>query len=417
MKFKDSQTDQPRNGTMSKPIILAFVPFYLPGFKAGGPVRSIANMVKVLGDEFDFRIFTSATDFREKQPYPNVRVDEWNTVGNAQVYYASPKSLSLIGCLRLFNETNYDILYLNSFFNLHFTIGPLVLRRLWLIPDRPVVLAPRGELAQAALAIKWWKKKPYRFVAHLLGLYKNILWHASSLGEAADIYHAKGATAMQLRVAVAIAADMASSNSLAKQLTFQCRPAGAPLRVCFLARVVPIKNLDYALRVLTRVTQPVQLNIYGILEDKSYWNTCQNLMQRLPKNVTVTYRGQIAPTDVDKALQAQDLFMLPTKGENYGHSIVEALSNDLPVLISDRTPWRNLEKYGAGWDLPLEEPERFRSVIEKCAAMSDAEQLAQRANVQAFFTKTFDQTETIDQNRALFSGGIIAVQNGARAAG
>lgn len=44
---------------------------------------------------------------------------------------------------------------------------------------------------------------------------------------------------------------------------------------------------------------------------------------------------------------------MPTFNENYGHAIVESFVAGLPVVISDRTPWRNLEKINAGWDIPL----------------------------------------------------------------
>ena len=36
--------------------VFTLAPHYLPGFKAGGPIRSIANLAAELGDEIDFRI-------------------------------------------------------------------------------------------------------------------------------------------------------------------------------------------------------------------------------------------------------------------------------------------------------------------------------------------------------------------------
>jgi glycosyltransferase involved in cell wall biosynthesis len=40
--------------------------------------------------------------------------------------------------------------------------------------------------------------------------------------------------------------------------------------------------------------------------------------------------------------------------ENFGHVMVEALSAGCPLIISDRTPWRDLETKHIGWDLPLD---------------------------------------------------------------
>jgi len=76
---------------------------------------------------------------------------------------------------------------------------------------------------------------------------------------------------------------------------------------------------------------------------------------------------------VCQTLAAYHLFLLPTRGENFGHAILEALSAGCPVLISDQTPWRGLESSGIGWALPLTEPERFRAVLNQCIAMDEAE--------------------------------------------
>jgi hypothetical protein len=98
-----------------KPIILCFADYYLPGHKAGGPIRSVANLVDVFYSEFDFLIVARDRDFLDAEPFPDVLIDQWNNVGNAKVFYASPKMLSVRGIYRLLNETPHDALYLNSF--------------------------------------------------------------------------------------------------------------------------------------------------------------------------------------------------------------------------------------------------------------------------------------------------------------
>ena len=47
---------------MEKKKILVFIDWYLPGFRAGGPIRSCANLISHLSDEFDFNIVTTDTD-------------------------------------------------------------------------------------------------------------------------------------------------------------------------------------------------------------------------------------------------------------------------------------------------------------------------------------------------------------------
>ena len=109
-----------------KPIILTFVRYYLPGYKAGGPIRTIANMVDHLGDQFDFKIITMDRDIGDAEPYSNITVDAWNRVGKAEVFYVKPGLLWLNRLVKLISTTPHDIIYLNSAFDPIFTLWLLL---------------------------------------------------------------------------------------------------------------------------------------------------------------------------------------------------------------------------------------------------------------------------------------------------
>ncbi len=113
---------------MTRPVVLTFSRYFLPGYKGGGPIRTIANMAEALGDEIDFRIVTSDRDARDISAYPNVEVDKWNDVGKAQVLYLSPRSKNLSNISNILKNIRYDVLCLNSFFDPDFTIKPLLVR-------------------------------------------------------------------------------------------------------------------------------------------------------------------------------------------------------------------------------------------------------------------------------------------------
>ena len=74
----------------AKPRVLILADYFLPGFRAGGPIRSLANLVEQLGDEFHFRIITRDRDFGERQAYSDTAANQWQPVGKAQVNYLSP---------------------------------------------------------------------------------------------------------------------------------------------------------------------------------------------------------------------------------------------------------------------------------------------------------------------------------------
>lgn len=387
---------------MKRPIIFTFVACYLPGFKSGGPVRTIANMVEHLGDAFDFRIVCRDRDALDSQPYSGVVVDDWNRVGGAQVYYASPRSVRLRAVGRLLRETSYDVLYLNSFFNYQFTTLPLLARRLGLAPKKPCVIAPRGEFSSGALALKAWKKVPYLHFARAFKLYSGLIWQASSPHEENDIQREFGQHAHQIIVASDLPPLVEGQNQSG---CTAARSVDRPLRIVFLSRITPKKNLDFALRTISSVPVPVTFNIYGPIRDETCWQQCLKLIAKLPEHISVVYQGSITPDKVPGVMAEHDLFFLPTLGENYGHVIPEALAAGTPVLISDTTPWRDLAQHGVGWDVPLlAGEEAFRAHIMEVAQMPPAERNQWRRQIAEWTVRKLTDPGAVDANRRLFSG-------------
>jgi glycosyltransferase involved in cell wall biosynthesis len=383
---------------MSRPIVLVFVRYYLPGFKAGGPVRSIDNLVGHLGDEFDFHVVTSDRDLGDVAAYPGVAADARAKVGKATVTYLSPRDQSFSGICHLLRATPHDVVYLNSFFDPVFSAVPLLLRRFGLTPHKPYLVAPRGEFSPGALALKAWKKRLYLWGVQAGGLFRNVGWQASSEYEAAEIVHAFDVNPDRIYIAPN---PTPSGSDQCRTIASVHRDPGMPLRIVFLSRIAPKKNLSFALRVIAQVHEPVVFDIYGPVADEEYWQRCRAVIGSFPSHVQVNYRGAVPPDRVREIMSGHDLFFLPTLGENFGHVIAEALSAGTPVLIADTTPWRDLEAAGVGWDLRLDEEQSFLRCIEHCARLGAEEYEAWRASIRRFAAARLRDPEVIKANRTL----------------
>lgn len=383
--------------THKRPVVLTFVHYYLPAYKAGGPVRTVSNMVEHLGNEFDFRIVASDRDSFDKEPFPGVLIDNWSQLGDAEVFYASPRNRGLSATARVMRSVEHDVLYLNSFFAWQSTVVPLLVRLLRLAPRKPTVIAPRGEFSAGALQLKPLKKRVFIWSARKVGLYSDVIWQASSAFEAEDIR----AALKRASLSIVVAPDL-PPRSLPDRVLQYSRKTTEPIRIVFLSRVSPKKNLDYALRVLAGVRVPVLMTVYGVVGDEQHWGRCQQLIADLPDHVIVRYEGIVEHNQVHEVLAQHDLFFLPTKGENFGHAIIEALAAGVPALISDQTPWRDLESHGAGWALPLDDPSAFVAVIEQQAKLSEQDARAGRENALAYAMRVLSDPSAIAANRELF---------------
>lgn len=352
-------------------------------------------MVDSIGSEFDFRIICRDRDLGDTKSYSGISTGHWVNVGKAKVYYTQSRLWNGWKYLGVIRSTPHDVLYFNSVFSMSATIVPLFARRLGLLPAAPVVLAPRGEFSEGALALKSLKKRIFMATGKALNLFSNILWQASSVYEVADIRAQIGASAK-----IVVAGDLPTSLAAGDQVRPDDLPSNA-LRVVLLSRISPMKNIDYAIRVLQLVNRPVTFSIYGPTEDPAYFAECVSLAEKLPKHVEVRWHGAVAPAEVPSIMAAHDLFFLPTRGENFGHVIAEALGAGTPVLVSDRTPWRGLQAAGVGWDLPLADLQAFADAIDVMATQDSVTTRRQRERAFEFARLHQENSGDVDASRNL----------------
>jgi len=379
------------------PIVLLCCDYFLPGFKAGGPIHSISGIVECLGDDLSFRIITRDRDLGDQEPYSNILQGEWNPVGKAWVRYLSEAN-RFKECIHLLNTMNYDILYLNSFFSPRFSILPLLLMRIGLVKSVPIIIAPRGEFSPGHLSLKPVKYFIYIGAAKILKLYRNVIWHASTEDERANIVRIFGQSAR-----VWVASDIASYPAGESNDTAFCVKRPGELKAIFLGRMAPQKNLRFALELLSGLKGNIVLDIYGPVDNSKYWNVCRNVIREIPTNVKVHYWGEIPHSDVYGCFSEHHVFLFPTLGENFGHVIIESLSAGCPVLISDQTPWCNLKAEGVGWDISLGKKELFRSKIVELLDMDQEKFNELSSNARGFARRKLSDPDVIKMNKALFT--------------
>lgn len=335
---------------MAKPHLLIFIEHYQPGYKFGGPIQSVANLVPLLRNHYVISIVTRDRDYGDATPYAGIPTDEWLARDGYRIRYLSPAGTALQRIRVLLTEGRYDYVYTNSLFA-SFTRQLLLLS---LLTGQRVVIAPRGELHPGALALKRYKKRPFVWLTRWL-VRDRIVWHATDKEECRAIQKHFGNGRVRY-APVRFAPD--TPNRLTQRTGYRKR-AGI-VRLLFMSRITPKKGLRFLLERLIEHTHDthgrIELDIFGPVVDEGYWRTCEALLARMPTTCVIRYRGAVNYQQVNETIKNYDFFVLPTLGENFGHAIFEALSAGLPVLISDQTPWRNLTAQQAGWDLPLEAP-------------------------------------------------------------
>ncbi len=234
----------------------------------------------------------------------------------------------------------------------------------------------------------------FLFSSKLIGLYKNIIWHATDEIEKQDIITNYG-----LKNKIHLISNISSKPEFYKQKEKKIT------KFIFLSRLAKKKNLLFAIKLFQKIEIKTEIifSIFGTNEDIEYLQECRREILKIKNNITINFEGSIKHSEVNKILSEYHFYILPTLHENFGHSIFEAFSAGCPVIISDQTPWRDLENKKIGWDISLNNNQKFIDTIKYCVQMKQDEYNTWSKNAFDFAEKTTDSKELLEKYNEMFN--------------
>lgn len=231
-----------------------------------------------------------------------------------------------------------DILHVHSLWNMPTVYGAFAVRG----TRCRLVCSPRGTLAPHAFRWRGGRKRLFWLCGQRETVVGAACLHATAGSELSDL------RAHGLRQPVAVIPNAVELPPEAPR-----PPPGERRRLVFLGRVHPIKGLDILLDAWRRVQARFpewELDILGPPEDGHELELAARI--RALGCERVTLGGARYGAAKWAAYRAADLFVLPSRSENFGNSVVEALACGTPAIVSDGAPWSGLAREGCGWWYP-----------------------------------------------------------------
>jgi glycosyltransferase involved in cell wall biosynthesis len=171
---------------VTKPRVLVFADHYLPGFKAGGPIKSISRIVE-MANECEFRVVARDRDLGDTEPFEGHEPRTLKRVGKAKVLYLNTKLSDWVWLRKETKNWHPDAYYFNSAHSLFSTLIPVTLIKLRVLSKaQKIIFAPRGEFGKGAQSLKSRKKSLFKPLIRWL-IPKDVTWHASSPDEVDQI--------------------------------------------------------------------------------------------------------------------------------------------------------------------------------------------------------------------------------------
>lgn len=107
--------------------------------------------------------------------------------------------------------------------------------------------------------------------------------------------------------------------------------------VLFVGRIHPVKGIDLLVSALSEIRRriaSVKLMVVGP-ENDNYGDKLRTVIAQMGLREHVVFVGHLDSAALVQAYVDSDVFVLPSKGENFGMSVVEAMACGVPVVISE----------------------------------------------------------------------------------
>ena len=236
---------------------------------------------------------------------------------------------------------------------------------------RPLVMSPHGCLDPVRLAHSAWKKQLAGCFDRRYLRQADVI-HATSEAERGWIEQYVGGRP-RIEV-IPIGVDLPA-------LLETANPAERTRTVLSLGRLHPLKGLDLLLDGWDRAIRALppaarwELVIAGPDEQGT-----QEMLERRARELglaNVTFSGPHYGADKQRAFADADLFVLPSRSENFGIVVAEALAAGVPVITTKGTPWSEIEGSYGWWVDAAAEP--LAHALSSAMLLSDAERAAMGA--------------------------------------
>jgi glycosyltransferase involved in cell wall biosynthesis len=306
-------------------VLYIITEYFYPFSDCGGPIRSIEQILEVLNQNSSIKLVTSEKNHQGIKLSKNIKVNHFinESITNTSIYYSSNSIIGILKLVQLYIKNRQYTFYINGMFITRLSLLPALI-------CKNVIISPRGMLIYETLGSKSLFKKIYLFIYKLV-VSKNAIWHATDAAEVLDIkrFFGEGANVKFI--------TNIPVKPLAINLTRQKQTES--LKLVYYGLIVEKKELLTLIQTLKSISLPISLDIYGSIKDQSYWEKCLLEINTNQSQATFNYLGHANPSESQSILAKYDAFVLLTKGENFGHSIYEALSVGTPVVITNKTPW------------------------------------------------------------------------------
>ena len=301
--------------------------------------------------------------------------------------FLNPLAVSL-DFVRRFGEIakGYDVVHTHVQWMFPIWWAAYTARRL----GKRLVMMPRGCFERERLKISKWKKRMVGWIDRHYAKRADSVWATSEQEADAIREFAPGSKVEIYPIGLDVTRFRVSEQR--------------GNTILFLSRISPVKGLDMLAEAWGLAVSGQRLAVSGQQlavsgegwklviagpDDRKYTDEIKKVFAEKCAPGSYEFRGPVYGEEKFKLLSQADAFVLPTRNENWGIAVAEAMASGLPVICTKGAPWQCLEEVGAGWwtDISVE---GLEAALKKLVATSREERLEMGARARRWIEENLD---------------------------
>jgi glycosyltransferase involved in cell wall biosynthesis len=370
--------------------LLFISPSFFPATFYGGPIFLNRTLCQALSGREGIEVQVLTTD----ADGPHRRIDLRSVEGDPKqkfaVHYCRRHlhpdiSVTLLarlpGMIR-----RADVVHLNGVYC--FTTLPALL--LCRVMKKPVVWSTLGALQRWPGARRARAKQIFERICSALCEPERVVMHLASGEEENE---------SRLRI-TRIGSVIIRYGTCVPVLNQEWNMRGPTLRLLYIGRLHPIKGIENLLRAMIEARANTSLDICGEGEP-SYEALLRTRVAELGLGERIHFHGAVTGAAKEIRFREADICMVPSFKESFGAVVTESLARAVPVIASQGTPWREVERIGCGlW--VNNEAANLACAIDQAATMPLAEMgMRGREWMQREFSWDHTTAKLLDLYRSL----------------
>lgn len=314
--------------------IMIIMPTFYPAIEYGGPIFSVLHFCNSLSEVSSVSVLTT----NRRRLSETLRTHPTENIAFPIEYL--PYQFAYLRFSQIAKATRTaDVVVINSIFSPFILMCFLI--SVW--QKKKIILKPRGSLGKFGMQKRYYLKLIFIYIYKIIG--RNTEFMVTSIPEKSEVTQYFGC-----KRKVGILSNGIENSWLHDSGQLNMQKENKCMNVCFVGRLQQKKRIDLLISAMsilqTEMKLKYQLHIIGA--DEGQRDFLENLAARKLIPGSFVFYGLLDRPTVKNILASMDCLVLASENENFGNVILEALSVNIPVVVSKNLPWSHLHEKRLG---------------------------------------------------------------------